>query len=92
MGRVTYNYKHKYLFECNLGYTGSEQFAPENRYGFFPAVAVGWVPSQEGWWKRAMPVVEDENPLLGRPGRQRQFRFALALLQQLFERQRRLHL
>ena len=37
-------------------------------------------------------VVEDENPLLGRPGRQRQFRFALALLQQLFERQRRLHL
>lgn len=55
VGRVTYDYKHKYLFECNLGYTGSEQFSPENRYGFFPAVAVGWVPSQEGWWKRAMP-------------------------------------
>ena len=55
VGRVTYDYKHKYLFECNLGYTGSEQFSPENRYGFFPSVAVGWVPSQEGWWKRAMP-------------------------------------
>lgn len=55
IGRITYDYKHKYLFECNLGYTGSEQFSPENRYGFFPAIAVGWVPSQEGWWKRTMP-------------------------------------
>ena len=55
VGRVTYDYKHKYLFECNLGYTGSEQFSPKNRYGFFPSVAVGWVPSQERWWKQAMP-------------------------------------
>ena len=55
VGRVTYDYKHKYLFECNLGYTGSEQFSPENRYGFFPLVAIGWVPSQERFWKEAMP-------------------------------------
>ena len=55
VGRVTYDYKHKYLFECNLGYTGSEQFSPENRYGFFPSVAIGWVPSQERFWKEAMP-------------------------------------
>ena len=54
-GRVTYDYRHKYLFECNLGYTGSEQFSPENRYGFFPSVAIGWVPSQERFWKEAMP-------------------------------------
>ena len=55
VGRVTYDYKHKYLFECNLGYTGSEQFSPENRYGFFPSVAIGWVPSQERFWKEALP-------------------------------------
>ena len=55
VGRVTYDYKHKYLFECNIGYTGSEQFSPENRYGFFPSVAIGWVPSQERFWKEAMP-------------------------------------
>ena len=55
VGRVTYDYKHKYLFECNLGYTGAEQFSPENRYGFFPSVAIGWVPSQERFWKEAMP-------------------------------------
>ena len=55
VARATYDYKHKYLFECNIGYTGSEQFSPKNRYGFFPSVAVGWVPSQERFWKEAMP-------------------------------------
>ena len=55
VARATYDYKHKYLFECNIGYTGSEQFSPKNRYGFFPSVAVGWVPSQERFWKQAMP-------------------------------------
>lgn len=55
VGRVTYDYKRKYLLELNLGYTGSEQFSPKNRFGLFPSVAVGWVPSREKWWKRAMP-------------------------------------
>lgn len=55
VGRVTYDYGHKYLLEANVGYTGSEQFAPENRYGFFPSVAVGYVVSEEKFWKKAMP-------------------------------------
>ena len=55
VGRVTYGYKGKYLFEGNVGYTGSEQFAPSNRYGLFPSLAFGWLISQEGWWKRALP-------------------------------------
>ncbi len=55
VGRVTYDYNQTYLFEFNIGYTGSEQFAPQNRYGLFPAVAVGYIPSQELWWKSAMP-------------------------------------
>ncbi len=55
VGRVVYNYANKYLFETNLGYTGSEQFAPKNRYGFFPSVAVGYVVSQEKFWKQAAP-------------------------------------
>ena len=42
VGRITYDYDTRYLVEYNLGYTGSEQFAPENRYGFFPSYAVGW--------------------------------------------------
>lgn len=55
VGRVTYDYGHRYLIEANVGYTGSEQFAPSNRFGFFPSVAVGYVMSEEKFWKRAMP-------------------------------------
>ena len=55
VGRVTYDYAHKYLFEANVGYTGSEQFAPANRFGLFPSVAVGYVISNEMWWKEALP-------------------------------------
>ena len=51
VARATYDYKHKYLFEMNLGYTGSERFAPSNRFGFFPSFALGWVPSEEKWFK-----------------------------------------
>lgn len=48
VARVTYDYMTKYLFEFNAGYNGSENFAPgKTRYGFFPAVSVGWIISQE---------------------------------------------
>lgn len=55
VSRVTYDYAHKYLVEANVGYTGSEQFAPANRFGLFPSVAVGYVPSEEKWWKAYLP-------------------------------------
>lgn len=55
VGRVNYNYKGKYLFEGNVGITGSEQFSPNNRYGVFPSVAVGYFISKEKFWKEAMP-------------------------------------
>lgn len=51
VARATYDYQHKYLFEVNLGYTGSERFAPSNRFGFFPSFALGWVVSEEKWFK-----------------------------------------
>jgi len=50
-GRVTYGFDEKYFFEVNAGYNGSENFAPENRYGFFPSVAVGWVISNEPFFQ-----------------------------------------
>ena len=56
-GRVTYDYSHKYLFEVNIGYTGSEQFSPENRYGFFPSGAIGWMISEEAFFKKAFPWI-----------------------------------
>ena len=53
--RATYDYRKKYLFEVNMGYTGSEQFSSKNRYGFFPSVALGYVVSNEEFWKKSMP-------------------------------------
>lgn len=56
--RGTYDYKHIYLFEFNLGYTGSEKFAPSKRFGFFPSFALGYTISNEEWFKNALPWFE----------------------------------
>ena len=50
VGRVTYDYDTKYLLDLNIGYNGSENFAPGKRYGVFPSVSAGWILSQEKWW------------------------------------------
>ncbi len=55
VGRATYDFSHKYLIEVNVGYSGSERFSPENRFGFFPSGAVGWVASEEKFFKSAVP-------------------------------------
>ena len=49
VGRITYNYDNRYLAEFNYGYNGSEQFAPKNRFGSFPAFSAGWVASNEAF-------------------------------------------
>lgn len=51
VGRVTYGYANKYLTEFNAAYTGSEKFAPGKRFGFFPSFALGWVASEEEFYK-----------------------------------------
>ena len=57
VGRTTYDYDHRYLLELNVGYTGSERFAPGNRFGFFPSGAIGWVVSEENFFKNSVPWV-----------------------------------
>lgn len=52
-GRFAYYYNQKYLMEFNFGYNGSENFAPDKRYGFFPAGSIGWVISEESFMKKA---------------------------------------
>ncbi|MRG48268.1 SusC/RagA family TonB-linked outer membrane protein [Chitinophaga sp. SYP-B3965] len=47
--RVTYGYMDKYLAEVNMGATGSENFEKGKRWGVFPAVAAGWVISNENF-------------------------------------------
>jgi TonB-linked SusC/RagA family outer membrane protein len=55
VGRVTYDYARKYFLEVNIGYTGSERFAPGNRFGFFPSGAIGWTISEEPFFKSRVP-------------------------------------
>ena len=46
-GRATYGFDNRYFLEGNFGYSGSENFTPNKRYGFFPSVGLGWVISNE---------------------------------------------
>ncbi|MBE6215515.1 MAG: TonB-dependent receptor [Bacteroidales bacterium] len=55
--RATYSYKDRYFVEFNMGYNGSENFAPGHRFGFFPALAVGYMLSNEPWWDGIKNVV-----------------------------------
>ena len=57
VGRVTYDYATKYLLDFNIGRNGSENFAPGKRYGTFPSISVGWIPSMETWWEPIKNVV-----------------------------------
>ncbi|MBZ4189163.1 TonB-dependent receptor [Niabella sp. 3A5MI-3] len=50
-GRAGYSYRNKYFFEFNFGYNGSERFAADHRWGFFPTVGGGWVVSNEKFWE-----------------------------------------
>lgn len=56
-GRITYSYDDRYFIEGNIGYNGSETFAPVNRFGTFPAFGVGWVPSNEKFFEPVKKVI-----------------------------------
>lgn len=49
--RATYNFDSRYFVEANVGFNGSENFPAENRYGFFPAGALGWMLTNENFFE-----------------------------------------
>jgi TonB-linked SusC/RagA family outer membrane protein len=55
-GRFTYAYNQTYIAEFSAGYMGSERFAEDRRYGFFPAGSVGWVMSNESFLKNSNSI------------------------------------
>jgi len=57
-GRFTYGLKERYLAEFNFGYNGSERFHQKERYGFFPAVGLAWVMSNEDFWNKVSNIVD----------------------------------
>jgi TonB-linked SusC/RagA family outer membrane protein len=50
-GRLLYNWKDRYIVNFNFGYTGSENFAPGQQYGFFPAISFAWNMAGEKFMK-----------------------------------------
>jgi TonB-dependent starch-binding outer membrane protein SusC len=57
-GRVTYDFKGKYLFNANVRRDGSSNFGPQNKYGTFPSASVGWRISEEAFMQN-ISVIND---------------------------------
>lgn len=57
VGRITYDWQNRYMAEFNIGYNGSENFAPDRRFGTFPAGSFGWVMSEEKFFHPLKSVV-----------------------------------
>lgn len=56
-GRVSYDYKGKYLFNGSIRTDGSSKLSPDNRWGLFPAVSGGWVLSNENFFPEKLANV-----------------------------------
>jgi len=48
---LSYTYDSRYFAEFNFGYNGSERFAKDKRYGFFPSVGAAWTISNEKFFE-----------------------------------------
>ncbi|HLR31203.1 MAG TPA: SusC/RagA family TonB-linked outer membrane protein [Fodinibius sp.] len=49
LGRVNYSFDNKYLASASLRYEGSSKFGYDNKWGYFPAVSIGWRISDESF-------------------------------------------
>ena len=47
--RANYSYQDRYLVTASLRADGSSRFGEQNRYGYFPSVALGWRLSEEAF-------------------------------------------
>jgi len=57
-GTLNYNYKNKYLLDFNVAYNGTDRFGKDNRYGWFPAVGVGYNIAEEPFFQEKFPNVQ----------------------------------
>lgn len=51
-GRLTYNYKERYLFEANIRRDASSRFHKDYRSAIFPSFSVGWRISEENFMEK----------------------------------------
>ncbi len=57
--RINYDYQSKYLIELVARYDGSYKFPKGDRYGFFPAVSVGWRLTEEEFFRNNVGFFDD---------------------------------
>lgn len=58
-GRLSYDFKDKYLTQFILRYDGSENFPKNKRWGLFPGLSVGWRISEEGFIKDNLSFIDN---------------------------------
>ena len=56
MGRANYDYKNKYLVTATLRADGSSRFGANNRFAYFPSVAVGWNIHSESFMQNSSSI------------------------------------
>ncbi|WP_210522185.1 SusC/RagA family TonB-linked outer membrane protein [Hymenobacter terricola] len=59
VGRVTYDYKRKYIATAALRSDASSRFGPNNRFGYFPSASVAWRVSEEPFWEGLKNAVSE---------------------------------
>lgn len=58
LGRVNYSFKNRYLASFLFRSDASSKFAPENYWGFFPSMSLGWIVSDESFFKKSVSWVD----------------------------------
>jgi len=57
-GRLNYAYASKYLAEFQIRSDASTNFAPENYWGVFPSLSLGWIISEESWFNNNVHFID----------------------------------
>jgi TonB-linked SusC/RagA family outer membrane protein len=58
-GRLNYDFDNRYILTASLRHEGSSKFGINNKWGDFPAVSGAWRISEEGFFKNALPWVDE---------------------------------
>jgi len=59
LGRVNYNFNHKYFLTASVRQDGSSRFGKNNKWGIFPSAGASWNASNEEFFKPLLPIVND---------------------------------
>ncbi|OJY96919.1 MAG: hypothetical protein BGP13_24875 [Sphingobacteriales bacterium 40-81] len=56
LGRINYTFNDKYLLTANFRADGSSRFGADNKYGYFPSLALGWHVNRENFFRNVRTI------------------------------------